>query len=90
VSDDVLRPVHCSVQGRLGLIPEYCGQSLHVLLVTAERHNLVRFAVLRVATVKNVFFWDMTPGSLIFHQFFGGTYCFHLQGRRMSHATSKM
>jgi hypothetical protein len=40
VSDDVLRPVHCSVEGRLRLIPEHCRQSLHVDSVTSKRKNI--------------------------------------------------
>jgi hypothetical protein len=38
--------------------------------------------------IKNTSLWGMTC-SLVVHPRFGGTYCFHLQGRRVSHTSNK-
>jgi hypothetical protein len=43
----------------------------------------VGFEVFRAVVMKSIFFWDMTPCSLLsFNRRFGGTYHLHLQGRR--------
>jgi hypothetical protein len=39
-------------------------------------------------TMKSIIFWDVTPLSLVeVYQRYGGTYCLHLQGRRVCSAS---
>jgi hypothetical protein len=46
---------------------------------------LVGFQVLSAVVVKSPVFWDiMTRDPLKANELFGGTYCFHLQGRRIN------
>jgi hypothetical protein len=48
------------------------------------------FEVLTVLTVKSTTFWDVPPYSPVeFCWWFGGTYCLHLQGQGVSHASSQ-
>jgi hypothetical protein len=45
--------------------------------------NYPGFEVFTAVVMKSIIFWDMTPCSLLsFNRRFGGTYRFHLQGRR--------
>jgi hypothetical protein len=47
-----------------------------------------RFVVLTAVTIKSTIFWDMTPYSLVeVHRGFKESYCFHLQGLRVSQAS---
>jgi hypothetical protein len=40
--------------------------------------------------MKSTIFWDVRPSSLdLLYQLLGGTYCFHLQGRRVSQVSKK-
>jgi hypothetical protein len=50
-----------------------------------QRDGHVEFEVLTAVVMKSTIFWDITPRSpLKFNRRFGGTYCLHLQGRRIS------
>jgi hypothetical protein len=50
----------------------------------------VGFEVFTAVVMKSVIFWDMTPCSpLSCTRRFGGTYCLHLQGRRIVQQTSE-
>jgi hypothetical protein len=50
----------------------------------------VRFEVLSAVTMKRTIFWDVTLCSPVdVHQRFGGTYCLHLQGQKVSTARSR-
>jgi hypothetical protein len=53
----------------------------HILLNTG---NLVRFEVFTAVTMKNVVFRDVAPCRSCVNRRFGGTYCLHLQGQRVS------
>jgi hypothetical protein len=59
-----------------------------VLLIGALCLNyvcLVGFEVVTVVVMKSIIFWDITPCSLLkVNRRFGGTYCLHLQGWRIS------
>jgi hypothetical protein len=50
----------------------------------ADRHTLVRSEVFTAVTMKNAFFWDVAPCRFCVNRRFGGSYCLHLQGRRIS------
>jgi hypothetical protein len=53
-------------------------------------HIFVGFEVLTAVIMKSTIFWDITPCSLLrVNRRFGGTYCLHLQGRRISWARSQ-
>jgi hypothetical protein len=50
----------------------------------------MRFEVLTVVAIKNTVFWNVMPCSLVeVYQLISGTYCLHLQGRRVSHAGNR-
>jgi hypothetical protein len=48
----------------------------------AEDLILVRFEVFTAVTMKKAVFWDVAPCRYGVNRRFGGTYPFHLQGRR--------
>jgi hypothetical protein len=53
-----------------------------------ELHNL--YSSPDIVTIKITMFWNVTPCSLIeVQRCFGGTYCSHLHGRRVSQAVSQ-
>jgi hypothetical protein len=43
----------------------------------------VRFEVITAVTIKNAVFWDVAPCSSCVNRRFGGTYCLHLNGRKI-------
>jgi hypothetical protein len=52
--------------------------------------HYVGFEVLTAVIMKITIFWDITPCSpLSVNRRFGGTYCLHLQGRKISRARSQ-
>jgi hypothetical protein len=55
------------------------------------RSNVERLVVWKSGTVlylKNAVFWDVAPCSSCVIRRFGGTYCLHIQGRKISHTGS--
>jgi hypothetical protein len=51
---------------------------------------LVGFDVLTSVTVKIIVLWDVMACSVLeVYQCFGGTYCLHLQGQRLSQASNQ-
>jgi hypothetical protein len=53
------------------------------LMVVTVNINYVRFEVSTAVTMKNAVFWDMMLCRSCVNQRFGGTYHFHLQGRKI-------
>jgi hypothetical protein len=52
--------------------------------------TFVRFQVHSAVTMNGTIFWDVTLYGLVeAYRSFGGTYRFHLEGRRISRASSK-
>jgi hypothetical protein len=52
----------------------------------------LRFDISTVVTMKNAVFWDVTPCGCCRNRRFGGTYCFHHQGKgnqQPKHAAKK-
>jgi hypothetical protein len=45
--------------------------------------QFVRFEVFTAVTMKNAVFWDVAPCRSCVNRRFGGTYCLHLQGRKI-------
>jgi hypothetical protein len=63
-----------------------------VLLNSCDKPSIqyAGFEVLTAVVMKSTVFWDITPySSLNVNQRFGGTYCLHLQGQRISWARSQ-
>jgi hypothetical protein len=53
-------------------------------VVSCETLVLVKSEVFTAVTMKNAVFWDVTLCSSCVNRRFGGTYCLHLQGRKIS------
>jgi hypothetical protein len=52
--------------------------------------RIVGFEVLTAVVIKNTLFWDIISCSLLkVSLYFRGTYGFHLQGQRISHARNQ-
>jgi hypothetical protein len=71
---------------------KYTVVTFWLTLVTSTIEELIRDkACMELAftstSKKNIVFWDITPCSPVeVHKHFGGPYCFHLQGQRVSQA----
>jgi hypothetical protein len=53
--------------------------------------RIVGFEVLTAVVIKSTLFWDIMSCSLLkVNRYCGGTYDFHLQGQRISHAETSM
>jgi hypothetical protein len=51
----------------------------------------VGFEVFTALVMKSTIFWDITPcNPLKVNRRFGGTYCLHLQGRKISRARNQL
>jgi hypothetical protein len=59
-------------------------------MIRKNTMKIGRFEVLKGVTMKKTISWDIMLCSLLgVHQYFGETYCSHLQGRTVSQARSR-
>jgi hypothetical protein len=59
--------------------------SVNKLSLNLDKRNVinVRFEVFTALTMKNAIFWDVAPCRSCVNRCFRGTYCLHLQGRKI-------
>jgi hypothetical protein len=82
----------CSYQFWKYLESFWCGTDVLTVLPPMELFTKYRdagFEVLTSVTTKNTVFWVVTPCSSEIAPRFGGTYLFHLQGRKVSQARNQ-
>jgi hypothetical protein len=59
-------------------------------IAVVNKNCIVGIEILTAVVMKSTIFWDITPCSpLEVNRRFGGTYRFHLQGRRISGARNQ-
>jgi hypothetical protein len=64
---------------------------LHAETQSAHYYTDVGFEVFTAVTMKDAVFWDVAPcRSCEMNRRFGGTYCLHLQGRKIHEQGTSM